>query len=94
MLDQKAIEKLREALELGKALASLRQQETKEDQSDAIGQFDAGLRILDACLHDTTWRSQDLKKVFDRLLFGRQDIPDGALAGMIKRVNDSMNETR
>lgn len=43
---------------------------------------------------DTTWRSQDLKKVFDRLLFGRQDIPDGALAGMIKRVNDSMNETR
>ena len=34
-------------------------------------------------------RSEKLKAVFDRLIHGRSDIPDGVLAGFVKDVNDT-----
>jgi hypothetical protein len=34
-------------------------------------------------------RAEKLKAVFDRLIHGRSDIPDGVLAGFVKDVNDT-----
>lgn len=89
-MSPKEYERLHNALTLALSLLKMKEPLSEKERADCAEEFRQGLRSLDSVTFSHTWKSEELKKVFDRLIEGRSDLPDGVLAGKLKLVNDSL----
>lgn len=91
-MEREELDLLKELMTIGLSLAAQRERDTGESHSKVIDMFKKGMEVVDGIPAHKGWKSDELKKVFDRLILGKSDMPDGVLAGKLKLINDSLSD--